>query len=102
MLGIQLLRITNTGGSAVAGIAPNTTAVFMEGQVAGIILNQSEFRAPTATGNSGSVAGPKAKISSAYVNTTGTFSQVNAGATLLIELGILDNDGYFNAHLSSI
>ena len=100
MIGITLLKVTNTGGSAVGGIPPNQSAVFMEGQVAGIVLNQIPVRTATTNTPAGSVPGVKAKISNATVRAA-TDSVFTASATITIELGTLDNDGYFNVYLSS-
>lgn len=107
-IGIQLLRISNTGGAAVGNVAAGASAVFPEGQVANINLDQTDFRA-AATSNAaypGSTAGRKSKIASAsaisVAGTTAGWFTYTAGPTLVIEYGYLDNDGYFTVHLSSL
>ena len=100
MIGITVLKVTNTGGTTVSGIPSGTSAIFLEGQILSINLNQTDFRQPPSNSQTLSGVGPRARITSASIQGT-TTTTFTASPTLTLELGILDNDGYNTVHLSS-
>ena len=111
MQGIQFLRVTNSGTTAFQGVPAGGSTVWLEGQIGTIQLNQQMFRGATTNTPAGSVPGTKAKITSVAAVNAGTWTNYTAGvqsgatppgsATFAIDIGLLDNDGYFNVYLSS-
>ena len=101
---ITLFRVSNpTGAQITSGtmvVNAGQQIVFPEGQVGGITLGLAGFRGPSSSSGAGSVAGPKARIISANVANI-SWNSPTAASGLVLELGKLDNDGYFTAHLSS-
>ena len=100
-IGITVLRVSNQTGATVQTVPANKQIIYLEGQILGIQLTYSQFRGPTVDGPAGSIAGPKAKIEAVNIQGTTPISYTNAGG-LVLELGYLDNDGYFTTHLSSL
>lgn len=104
MIGIQLLRISNHTGAAIKGVPAASQLVFPEGQIGAITLDQPDFRLVPNGGISqvGSTPGRKSKISGCSVVVAGAWASFSLPTdNVTIELGYLDNDGYFTVHLSS-
>lgn len=105
-MGGYFMRVSNPTAGTVGGITANTTLVFPDGTY-NFSLNNAEFRYITST-NSTSTSGKynqKAQINGAnYIGSSGTWqsvtpTQITSG--LRVEVGHIDNDGYFVSYLSS-
>ena len=105
MIGITFFRVSNPTAAPIASgsltVAALSQVIFPEGQIGGITLNTSGFRGATSSGPAGSIAGSKAKIVSANLANV-TWVTPTAASGLVLEVGTLDNDGYFSAYLSSV
>jgi len=106
MAGGYFLRISNPTAGTIGGVSANTTLVYSDGTY-NFSLDHSEFRYTTATATtqaSGSY-NQKARINAAnYIGSTGTWQSIsgtNITAGLKVEVGHIDNDGYFVAYFSS-
>ena len=105
MIGITFFRVSNPTAAAITSgtltVAAGQQVIFPEGQIGGITLNNANFRASNTTATGGlATAGAKTKIVSANLANVSWVSPA-AASGLVLEVGTLDNDGYFSAYLSS-